>query len=156
MSMSNEKCRCYRIIPFVASDALDKPKDTMIDRKESIEYAVEETTPVDSESQIKKFSPPIRTEGNYRGYCFFKETFQLNSFFFAGGFVPRDPTLDELYFKTEYNRTHSTPSVPEITSEIRITQSYLDKVPEVILEGMNSSQSINHFSSTSMIFSSFR
>lgn len=51
----------------MASDALDKPKDTPVDRKETIEYETEETALFnDTESQIKKFSPPVRTEGmNY-------------------------------------------------------------------------------------------
>ncbi|XP_065208758.1 proteoglycan 4-like [Planococcus citri] len=105
------------IIPFVASDALDKPKEPVADRKEGIEYVEDETTPTDPADLIKKFSPPSLTEG---------------------GFIPRDPTPDELYFEAiKFNRTYSPPPqiiITEITSEYRVTEPSQPKVPEIISE----------------------
>lgn len=54
-----------RIIPFVAADALDKPKDHRIQHREDTLQATEPSDLIMelSEPQSGQFSPPVKTEG---------------------------------------------------------------------------------------------
>ncbi len=54
-----------RIIPFVAADALDKPKDVTIEHRENAGQGTDATdsTLESSVPQTGQFSPPAKTEG---------------------------------------------------------------------------------------------
>lgn len=55
----------FRIIPFVAADALDKPKDATLEHREDTISATETDILLEpSAPQSGQFSPPAKTEGN--------------------------------------------------------------------------------------------